>query len=112
MEPQDKSTGTRDGHYGLVSVLYHALQGAENCDTYALDALETGRDDLATFFRESDTHLLTESTEKGQKKGCRLCLFCPRRTQEPEPLLYGRSPKKRFYATCDAELRTPEYPSL
>ena len=52
MEPRDKSTGTRDGHYNLVSVLYHALQGAENCDTYALDALEAGRDDLATFFRE------------------------------------------------------------
>jgi hypothetical protein len=52
MEPQDKSTGTRDEHYNLVSVLYHALQDAENCDTYALDALEAGRDDLATFFRE------------------------------------------------------------
>jgi len=31
-------TGTRNDTYDVISVLYHALQGAENCQTYARDA--------------------------------------------------------------------------
>ena len=53
MDPGEQTTGTRDEHYNLVSVLYHALHGAENCETYALDAEAAGRDDLVTFFREA-----------------------------------------------------------
>lgn len=45
--------GTRDEHYDLVSVLYHALHGADNCDVYLMDAEEAGRDELAAFFREA-----------------------------------------------------------
>jgi hypothetical protein len=33
-------TGTRNETYDLISVLYHALQGAENCQTYLNDAKE------------------------------------------------------------------------
>jgi hypothetical protein len=44
------STGTSNPTYNLVSVLYHALQGAENYEKYANDA---GSDqELASFFRE------------------------------------------------------------
>jgi hypothetical protein len=44
------TTGTKDATYNLVSVLYHALQGAE---TYAQYASDGGSDqDLANFFRE------------------------------------------------------------
>ena len=53
MDAGEQTTGTRDEHYNLVSVLYHALHGAENCDTYALDAEAAGRDDQAGFFREA-----------------------------------------------------------
>ena len=53
MDPGEQTTGTRDEHYNLVSVLYHALHGAENCETYALDAAAAGRDDLLTYFREA-----------------------------------------------------------
>jgi hypothetical protein len=43
-------TGTSNPTYNLVSVLYHALQGAELYQKYASDA---GSDqDLASFFRE------------------------------------------------------------
>ena len=43
-------TGTSDPTYNLVSVLYHALQGADLYEQYASDA---GSDkDLADFFRE------------------------------------------------------------
>jgi len=34
--------GTRDEHYDLTSVLYHALHGAENCEMYVTDAAATG----------------------------------------------------------------------
>jgi rubrerythrin len=44
------NTGTKDATYNLVSVLYHALQGADLYEQYAKDA---GSDqDLANFFRE------------------------------------------------------------
>jgi rubrerythrin len=44
------TTGTKDATYNLVSVLYHALQGADLYEQYANDA---GSDqDIANFFRE------------------------------------------------------------
>jgi len=49
----EQTTGTRDEHYNLVSVLYHALQGAENCDRYAADAEVTGEEHLVDFFRDA-----------------------------------------------------------
>ncbi len=53
MDPGEQTTGTRDEHYNLVSVLYHALHGAENCERYALDAAAAGRADIADFFSEA-----------------------------------------------------------
>ncbi len=44
MDPGEQITGTRDEHYNVISVLYHVLKGAENCDTYALDAEAAGDD--------------------------------------------------------------------
>jgi hypothetical protein len=44
------TTGTKDATYNLVSVLYHALQGADLYEQYDNDA---GSDqDIANFFRE------------------------------------------------------------
>ncbi len=48
----DQSTGTRDITYNLVSVIYHALQGAETYHTYVQDAEAEGDQELASFFRE------------------------------------------------------------
>ena len=45
-------TGTRDVHYNLVSILYHALQGAETYEMYIRDAEESGDTQLAQVFRE------------------------------------------------------------
>src|SRR4051794_24841099 len=58
MNPGDgRITGTRDEHYDLIAVLYHALQGAETDEAYALDAEAAGDEQLAAFFREAqDTH--------------------------------------------------------
>jgi hypothetical protein len=41
-----------DPVYDLVSVLYHALQGAETCATYIADAEAQGDEELASFFQE------------------------------------------------------------
>jgi hypothetical protein len=48
-----QTTGTRDEHYNLISVLYHALNGADTCERYALDAETAGDERLAAFFRET-----------------------------------------------------------
>jgi len=49
----ERTTGTRDEHYNLISVLYHALHGADNCDHYAMDAEASGDERLGSFFREA-----------------------------------------------------------
>src|SRR5215213_1669320 len=49
----EQTTGTRDEHYNLISVLYHALSGADTCERYALDAETVGDERLAAFFRET-----------------------------------------------------------
>lgn len=35
---QSQNTGTRNETYDVIAVLYHALQGAENCQIYLQDA--------------------------------------------------------------------------
>jgi hypothetical protein len=52
MATNERSTGTRDEHYDLVSMLYHALQGADTCTMYLQDAEQAGDQDLVQFFRE------------------------------------------------------------
>jgi rubrerythrin len=47
-----ESTGTRDTVYDLVSIIYHALQGAETYGMYVADAEEMGDTELAKFFQE------------------------------------------------------------
>jgi len=53
MDPGEQITGTRDQHYNLVSVLYHALHAAETMEAYILDAEAVGDERLASFFREA-----------------------------------------------------------
>jgi hypothetical protein len=48
----ERTTGTKDEQYNLISVLYHALQGADTCATYLQDAERAGDQDLVPFFRE------------------------------------------------------------
>lgn len=48
----DAMTGTSDPIYDLVSVLYHALQGAEASMIYAGDAAYGDDTELAQFFEE------------------------------------------------------------
>lgn len=47
------TTGTRDVTYDLVSILYHALEGADTYDQYISDAEQSGDQDLAQFFRDT-----------------------------------------------------------
>lgn len=47
------STGVQDPHYNLISVLYHALQGADTLDQYIRDAEGSGDSELVQYFRET-----------------------------------------------------------
>lgn len=51
MDQGQSNTGTRDETYDLVAVVYHALQGAENCQTYMQDA--SGKQELRQFFERA-----------------------------------------------------------
>jgi len=48
----EQKTRTSNAAYDLVSVIYHALQGAETYDRYIADAEDRGDGELADFFRE------------------------------------------------------------
>ncbi len=72
-------TGTRDITYDLVSVIYHALQGAETTALYIADAEQEGNQELAQFFRTAKDEyqrradeaksLLTAHLGSGQGRG-------------------------------------------
>jgi hypothetical protein len=44
------ATIERDDTYGLISVIYHALQGADTVSQYLEDARRAGSDELMAFF--------------------------------------------------------------
>ncbi|NJC05445.1 hypothetical protein GGQ97_001238 [Sphingomonas kaistensis] len=48
---QGAGTGTRDVTYDLTAVLYHALQGVENCQIYSGDA--AGKPEHRQFFEQA-----------------------------------------------------------
>jgi rubrerythrin len=48
-----QGAGIRDIVYDLISVAYHALQGAETMSLYIADAEQEGDQELAQFFREA-----------------------------------------------------------
>lgn len=52
MTSTERVTGTRDEHFNLISVLYHALQEAETLQQYIDDAKKAGDPEAAEFFRE------------------------------------------------------------
>ncbi|HEX6241999.1 MAG TPA: hypothetical protein VFZ61_13915 [Polyangiales bacterium] len=57
------STGERDENYALISVLYHALQGAETIDQYIRDARQADDDELADFFEETKQDYVSRAGE-------------------------------------------------
>jgi hypothetical protein len=66
MTDDKRITGTKDEHYDLLSVLYHALQGAETCQRYIQDANEAGEAELAQYFREVQTQY-RELAQRGKR---------------------------------------------
>jgi len=50
-QSSNSSTGTRDSTYDVVSVLYHALKGADTCQTYLSDA--NTEQQLRQFFEQA-----------------------------------------------------------
>ena len=62
------ATGTRDETYDVISIVYHALQGAENCEIFAEDS---DRPELQQFFKEA-----AEQQRQLAEKGKRLLVQC------------------------------------
>lgn len=48
-----QAPGMQDVTYDLISVIYHALQGAQTYQKYEGDAKESGDQELASFFSEA-----------------------------------------------------------
>ena len=48
-----ETTGTRDVTYDLISVIYHALQGAETYPMYEQDAQQAGDREAEALFHEA-----------------------------------------------------------
>jgi hypothetical protein len=65
-------TGERDESYALISVLYHALQGAETIDQYIRDARAAEDEELATFFEETKEAYVERAAEAKELLASRL----------------------------------------
>lgn len=51
------ATAERDDTYGLISVIYHSLQGAETCAKYEEDARRAKNHELIAFFEDCRVEL-------------------------------------------------------
>jgi len=51
MTTQPQTTVVANEYYDLISVLYHALQGAETYSCYIKDAEQAGNQELTQYFR-------------------------------------------------------------
>lgn len=69
---QRTSTNTLDPHYDLISVLYHALEGAQTCAQYVADANRTGDQELAQFFVQAQQNQVACAEKAKQLLGRRL----------------------------------------
>ena len=63
---QQGVTHTPNPHYDLVSVLYHALEGAQTTDIYVKDAEQEGDKELAQFFRQIQQEEVTRADKAKQ----------------------------------------------
>jgi hypothetical protein len=48
-----QQTGTRNETYNVIAILYHALQGAENCQTYLQDAQDAQEGQVRNFIQHA-----------------------------------------------------------
>lgn len=69
MDSGEQTTGTHDEQYNLVSVLYHALHGAETIETYILDAEAAADERLAGFFREAQASYMQLAEQAKERLG-------------------------------------------
>jgi hypothetical protein len=53
IENIEAKTGTRDITYDVISVIYHALQGAETTLMYIQDAEQAGDEEVDLFLKET-----------------------------------------------------------
>lgn len=65
-------TGERDEHYDVISVLYHALQGAETCEQYISDARSARDQELVTFFEDTRSEYAARAAQAKELLGARI----------------------------------------
>ena len=78
------ATEERDEVYGLVSVLYHALQGAETYAQYVEDARRSGDDELSEFFEECQDEEVDRADRAKELLAARLDAFADADEDEDE----------------------------
>lgn len=66
------NTGTQDTLYNLLSIIYHALQGAETYEKYINDAEQGGDTELAQYFRDVRDQNVKRAEQGKQLLGARL----------------------------------------
>jgi hypothetical protein len=65
-------TETRDEHYDLVSVLYHALQGADTISQYLQDATDAQDEEIVAYLEDAQTEYVRLATRAKQLLATRL----------------------------------------
>ncbi len=94
-----RGTGARNETYDLVSVLYHALQGAQTCNTYLEDAEASEDQGLVEFFEDTRAEYAARATLAKQ-------LLLGRLLEEQERAQAGG--EEREFFRMDEDLMDPE----
>jgi hypothetical protein len=68
----ESATGERDEHYNVISVLYHALQGAETIQKYVQDARGSSDKELLEFFEETRLEYVARAAQAKELLASRL----------------------------------------
>lgn len=67
-----RQASERDENYDLISVLYHALQGADTITQYVRDAQDADDEELVSFFEETKAAYIERANEAKQLLAARL----------------------------------------
>jgi rubrerythrin len=63
MAQQPQKTQMSNHQYDLVSVLYHALEGAQTYEVYVKDAQQAGDQELTQFFQQAQQQSLAMANQ-------------------------------------------------
>lgn len=92
MSNEERATNTSNVYYDIVSVLYHALEGARTYAIYAQDAKHAGDQEAVQFFAQRQQEEVACADRAKQLLGSRITAATMQAQQANQPQTGQRQP--------------------